>query len=216
GSPSFTAFYNKPGIYTVHASAANSLGCSDTVSKTILVNALPTAAVTGDTTLIVGMGINIPMTYSSGTVAWSWTPADHLSCTDCASPYANPKFTTTYHVTITDSNNCVSSRTVTLITLCNNKNFFIPNTFSPNRDGVNDVFYPRGTGIDRIQALRIFNRWGELMYEKRLFPANDPTSGWDGTYKGKPANSDTYIYMIDIICDNATIITYKGDVTLIR
>jgi len=81
---------------------------------------------------------------------------------------------------------------------------------------MNDVFYPRGKGIDRIEALRIFNRWGELVFEKRFFPANDPTAGWDGTYKGKPSNTDTYIYMIDIICENALIITYKGNVTLIR
>jgi gliding motility-associated-like protein len=208
--------YNTAGKYTVRLQAANSLGCKDTTSETIVVNPPPSIKVNGDTVLMVGSGINIPMLYSSGVVSYNWTPATNLSCTDCASPYANPQFTTTYQVTVTDSNDCSSSRYVTLITLCNNKNFFIPNTFSPNGDGVNDVFYPRGTGIDRIQAMRIFDRWGEPVFEKRFFPANDPTSGWDGTYKGKPANSDTYIYMIDIICENATIITYKGNVTLIR
>jgi len=212
----FTAVYTKPGTYTVHASAANSLGCQDTTSKTIVVNSLPSVTITGDTTLLVGLGITIPLSYSANAVTYSWTPTDHLSCTDCPNPYANPKFTTTYRVTVTDANNCTSSRDITLITLCNNKNFFIPNTFSPNRDGANDVFYPRGTGIDRIQAVRIFSRWGEMVFEKRFFPANDPTSGWDGTYKGKPATADTYIYMIDIICENATIITYKGNVTLVR
>lgn len=208
--------YTQAGNFMVHASAANSLGCSDTTSTTVTVNNLPTVTITGDTSVLVGMGITMPVSFSSNAVWYNWTPADHLSCTDCPNPYANPKFTTTYQVTVTDSNNCTSSRYITLITLCNNKNFFIPNTFSPNRDGNNDIFYPRGTGIDRIQAMRIFNRWGEPVYEKRFFPANDPASGWDGTYKGKPASTDTYIYMIDIICENATIITYKGNVTLIR
>jgi len=211
-----TIVYTKPGTFLVRASAANSLGCMDTTSKIVLVNPLPVITVTGDTTMLVGTGITIPVFYSPNAVSYNWTPASHLSCTDCATPYADPKFTTTYQVTVTDENNCSATREITLITLCNNKNFFIPNTFSPNRDGANDVFYPRGTGIDRIQALRIFNRWGELLFEKRFFPANDPGSGWDGTYKGKPASTDTYIYMIDIICENATLITYKGNVTLIR
>ncbi|HSC39022.1 MAG TPA: PKD domain-containing protein, partial [Chitinophagaceae bacterium] len=208
--------YSTPGPYTIHATAANSLGCKDTTSTSIIINPLPSVTITGDTTLLVGLGITMPVAYSSNVVSYSWTPATHLSCTDCATPYADPKFTTTYRVTATDSNGCVSSREITLITLCNNKNFFIPNTFSPNKDGMNDVFYPRGKGIDRIEALRIFNRWGELVFEKRYFPANDPTAGWDGTYKGKPSNTDTYIYMIDIICENALIVTYKGNVTLIR
>ena len=163
-----------------------------------------------------GLGTVIPVAYSSNVVSYAWTPATNLSCTDCPNPYASPKFSTVYTVKVTDANGCVSSRNIKLLVICNDKNFFIPNTFSPNNDGANDRFYPRGTGLDHIQALRIFNRWGELVFEKRNFPANDAPSGWDGTYKGKAASSDTYIYMIDIICENANIITYKGNVTLIR
>jgi gliding motility-associated-like protein len=208
--------YANAGNYTIHLTATNSLGCKDTVSKGITVYPLPAITITGDTSLIVGTGITIPLTYSPNVVSYNWTPPLNLSCTDCPNPFANPKFTTTYKVTVNDSNGCVSSRNVTVLVLCNNKNFFIPNTFSPNNDGSNDWFYPRGTGIDRIQAMRIFNRWGELVYEKKNFPANDFQSGWNGMYKGKPAGVDTYVYMIDIICENAAIITYKGNVTLIR
>lgn len=214
GSP--TVAYSPPGNYMVHLTASNLLGCKDTTSKPVKVNGLPTITVAGDTSFIVGTGINIPLSYSSGVVAYSWTPATNLSCTDCPSPYANPKFTTTYKVTTTDSNGCMSSRNVTLISLCNNKNFFIPNTFSPNGDGVNDVFYPRGTGLDRIEGMRIFSRWGELVFEKKNFQANLENQGWNGTYKGKQAEVDTYVYYIDIVCENAVVITYKGNITLIR
>ena len=208
--------YANPGTYHVTLEAANSLGCKDTTSIDVVVYPLPVVNIAGDTSFIVGSGITIPLTYSPNVVSYNWTPPLNLSCTDCPNPFANPKFTTKYKVVVTDNKGCISSRDVTLIVLCNNKNFFIPNTFSPNGDGVNDVFYPRGTGIDRIQALRIFNRWGELIFEKRNFPSNDALAGWDGTYKGKPAGSDTYVYVIDIICENATIISYKGNVTLIR
>jgi len=208
--------YANPGTYHVTLEAANSLGCKDTTSTDVVVYPLPVVNIAGDTSFIVGSGITIPFTYSPNVVSYNWTPPLNLSCTDCPNPFANPTFTTKYKVVATDDKGCISSRDVTLIVLCNNKNFFIPNTFSPNGDGVNDVFYPRGTGIDRIQALRIFNRWGELIFEKRNFPSNDALAGWDGTYKGKPAGSDTYVYVIDIICENATIISYKGNVTLIR
>jgi gliding motility-associated-like protein len=182
-----------------------------------MVYPLPGVTVTGDTSVLSGGGgLTIPLMYSPNASIFNWTPDPTLSCTDCANPIASPKFTTTYKVKVTDENGCITSRNITVIVLCNDKNFFIPNTFSPNNDGANDKFYPRGKGLDHIQALRIFNRWGEMVFEKRNFPANDAASGWDGTYKGKTAVIDTYIYMIDIICENATIITYKGNITLIR
>jgi gliding motility-associated-like protein len=100
--------------------------------------------------------------------------------------------------------------------VCNEKNYFIPNTFSPNGDGTNDVFYPRGSGINRIFSMRIFNRWGELVFERKDFNANEAAAGWNGTVKGKPAEQDVYVYIIEFICDNATIIPYRGNVALIR
>lgn len=213
----FQASFKDTGLYTIKLETANSLGCKHDTSKTVVVNPLPSIRVTGDTTIVAGAGGTVmPITYSANATTWNWTPSTGLSCTDCANPLVNPKFSTVYSVKVTDANGCISSRNVQIIVVCNEKNFFIPNTFSPNNDGTNDRFYPRGTGLDRIQAMRIFNRWGELVFEKRNFPANDAASGWDGSYKGKPGASDTYIYMIDIICENANIITYKGNVTLIR
>ena len=209
--------YPDTGMHHITLEATNSLGCKGDTSKDIMVYPLPAITVSGDTTAVSGgTGITIPLTYSPGIVSYSWTPEANLSCTDCPNPFANPKFTTTYSVRVVDDKGCTSTRNLTLVVTCNNKNFFIPNTFSPNNDGANDRFYPRGTGLNLIQALRIFNRWGELVFEKRNFPANDASYGWDGTFKGKAAATDTYIYMINIICENANVITYKGNITLIR
>jgi gliding motility-associated-like protein len=100
--------------------------------------------------------------------------------------------------------------------VCGKENVFIPNTFSPNGDGRNEVFYPKGTGLFRIKSMRIFNRWGEIVFEKKEFTPNDPSAGWNGMFKGKAASPDVYIYTMEILCENNSIIPFKGNVTLLR
>jgi gliding motility-associated-like protein len=99
--------------------------------------------------------------------------------------------------------------------VCDNRNFFIPNTFSPNGDGSNEIFYPRGQGLFKIKSLRIFNRWGELVFENREFQANDPSAGWNGMYKGKKGSPDVYVYQIEIYCTNDQVFKLAGNVALI-
>jgi gliding motility-associated-like protein len=64
--------------------------------------------------------------------------------------------------------------------------------------------------------MRIFNRWGEMVFQRANFAANDPSMGWDGTYKGRKADIDAYVYVIELICENSVVIPYRGNVTLIR
>ena len=92
----------------------------------------------------------------------------------------------------------------------------MPNTFSPNGDGNNDVFYPRGQGLFTIKTFRIFNRWGEIVFERANFLPNDATGGWDGRYKGQAASQDVYVYTIDVVCENKVLMHYKGNIALIR
>ncbi len=100
--------------------------------------------------------------------------------------------------------------------ICEAGNLFIPNTFSPNGDGLNDVFYPRGKGIHGIKTLRIFDRWGEVVFEQSNFQVNDISKGWTGTFRGKLASQDVYVYTIDVICENNVVFSLKGNVALIR
>ncbi|MBL7727994.1 MAG: gliding motility-associated C-terminal domain-containing protein, partial [Dinghuibacter sp.] len=150
-----------------------------------------------------------------GITNYKWRPAGSLNCDNCASVIATPKATTTYVVRATNAGGCFAEDTVTVFVLCNNQNFFVPNTFSPNGDGMNDVFFPRGKGIERIRSMVIYNRWGERVFEKREFPVNDPSAGWDGRVNGKKGNSDVYTYFIEIVCENNLLIPYKGNVTLV-
>jgi gliding motility-associated-like protein len=213
-NPSTT--YNRDGTFGLSLIASNKLGCKDTVVRPVMVPPAPVINVLNTPTIAVGTSITLPITYGPNINAYNWTPPLTLSCADCPTPVATPKSTTKYRVTATDIYGCTNSNEVTVIVVCNDQNFFIPNTFSPNNDGSNDVFYPRGSGVARVQSMRIFNRWGEMVFQRSNFAANDPSLGWDGTNKGRKAEIDTYVYVIELICENSVVIPYRGNVTLIR
>lgn len=145
-----------------------------------------------------------------------WAPSSSLSCPDCPNPIAKPIRTTIYNITVTSKHGCSDSDKVTIKVLCDESQLFIPNTFTPNADGQNDIFYPRGVGFDDLKTFRVYNRWGQVVYQKANFPLNDKTSGWDGTYKGQALPPDVFVYIVEANCDNGEIIQWKGDVTLIR
>jgi gliding motility-associated-like protein len=205
------------GDYSIRLTTSNKIGCSASATKNIYVAPLPTATPVQDPlTIAVGMGTNILMNYTGNIISYNWQPTTRLSCTDCPTPFANPQYTTKYSVQVEDRYGCTNAGNITIIVVCGKENVFIPNTFSPNGDGRNEVFYPKGTGLFRIKSMRVFNRWGEIVFEKKEFAANDPSVGWNGTYKGKPASPDAYIYTMEILCENNTIIPVKGNVTLLR
>jgi gliding motility-associated-like protein len=208
--------YKAAGLDKVSLVALNALGCSTDTSKEVTIHPLPVITHVPEVVIPVKSGTNLPVTYSSNVVTWAWSPPTGLSCTNCAVPYANPQFTTTYKISVIDSNNCNAVSSIVVRVVCVDKNYFIPNTFSPNNDGQNDVFYPRGNGLNRIQSMRIFNRWGEQIFERKNFAANAKSEGWDGYIKGLAAPSDAYVYIVEVICDNGQIVPIKGNVTLIR
>ena len=74
----------------------------------------------------------------------------------------------------------------------------------------------RGTGIKSIKQFRVFNRWGELVFEKSNFSPNDPKYGWDGKIRGILATPDVFVYTAEVLCENDVPYTYKGNVTIIR
>lgn len=207
--------YEKTGSYLVTLTATNSLNCKRTDSLSLNVAPLPVIT-TQDITIPVGGQAPVPVSYSSGIQKYVWTPPAGLNCNDCAVPVASPAKTTTYTVNVTDSNTCTSSADITVAVACTAENYFVPNTFSPNGDGMNDIFYPRGRGATRIQSIRIYNRWGTLVFDKRGFTANDASSGWKGNIGTAMAPSDVYVYVVEFVCDNSQIVTLKGNVTLIR
>jgi gliding motility-associated-like protein len=187
-------------------------------SAFVNITVFPYPTVNAGPNLIISAGAQVILNpaYSADIVSWAWTPSSGLSCTGCPAPSASPQNTTSYTISVVNNGGCAASDQVTVIVTCSNENVFIPNTFSPNNDGANDVFYPRGRGLFKVQSMRIFNRWGEMVFEKTNFAANDASAGWNGNYRGIRANEDVYTYIIEIICNNSEIIPFKGNITLIQ
>ena len=192
-------------------------GCfKDSAFVPFKVYPIPTVNAGSDKTINVGQTLDLDPILSADVTKTQWTPTSGVFRYRLPGITVKPPQTTEYTVEVTNEGGCKARDKVTVYVLCNNANVFIPNTFSPNGDGANDVFYPRGTGVFSVKAFRIFNRWGEVVFEKTNFNANDASAGWDGTFKGTKLNPDVFVYTIDIMCDNNTILSYKGNVALIQ
>ena len=187
---------------------------SDTLDQLINVYERPTVNLGPDRRELSGSTIIIKADTTSAN-SIMWLPTTNLSCTDCIDPTVNVELTATYVVTVANPG-CTATDDININVSCERTDLFIANTFTPNNDGNNDMFYPQTPGINRIKTMVIFDRWGERMYEAVNFPANMPSYGWDGTYKGKPLSPDTYVYMIEYICGDGTKIVLKGDISLVR
>jgi gliding motility-associated-like protein len=189
---------------------------SDTAYIPITVYPIPVVEAGPDVTINVGQMTDLVPTVSPDVTNVIWAPTGSIFRNNYPAITVKPRETTTYTVEVTNDGGCRATDNLTVFVICNGSNVFIPNTFSPNGDGSNDIFYPRGTGLFSIKKARIFNRWGEIVYERNDFMANDASAGWDGTFKGAKLNPDVYVYIIDILCDNNTTLPLKGNVALIR
>lgn len=205
-----------PGVTTTYTVIAREASCiPDTSSVTVVVYPKPQVDAGPDQTIVAGNAAQL-IAVGSQIQRYSWSPSATLSCDDCAWPTARPFSTTDYLVIAYSSRGCRDSDIVRVNVLCDQSQLFVPNTFTPNGDGQNDVFYPRGEGIREIRSFRIYNRWGEVLFERNNIPLNDRLAAWDGTYKGNILNPDTYVYVIEGICESGESISWKGDITLIR
>jgi gliding motility-associated-like protein len=199
------------GTYTVYIKDAN--GC--TKDTTLVVEAPQELVFLLEPMDSIGLGKSVTISpiisnYPSGQInGYSWSPSDGLSCNDCANPVASPYFETQYTLTIYYWANCVSKGTVT-VKVGEEPDFYIPNAFSPNGDGKNDLLEVYGSGLKTV-GLTIFNRWGE-----KVFDSNNQWLAWDGTYKGVLVNPGLYTYNAELEYLNGRKKHKFGSITLIR
>ncbi len=158
-----------------------------------------------------------PFYYPRDNVNFEWTPTDHLSCSNCPTPAAAPPKDQQYKLVITDTMGCKAAGFV-MVRVFKSREIYIPNAFSPNHDGINDVFYPfAGFEVASIQEMKIFDRWGNLAFKAdEPFPPNDYQFGWNGSVRDKPASAGTYLYMLKAKFIDGGMALFSGEVTLMR
>ena len=172
--------------------------------------------------IVLGLSSNLASQYPGHVDSIVWTPDETLDCHACPNPIATPFQTTTYTATIYYSRNgvtCTSSASATIDVLgtCDGRSIYVPNTFTPNGDGLNDVFMIRGLPIAKINYFRIFDRWGKLIFEATNGEGNNPRWAWDGNdLQGGKLNPAVFVYTYEIECVNHDIFSGHGNVTLVR
>ncbi|MBC8172420.1 MAG: gliding motility-associated C-terminal domain-containing protein, partial [Chitinophagales bacterium] len=188
-------------------SATTALGCEFFDTVTIEVDEI-TVFAGEDTTIYFSDTAQLS---SDGSGNFVWTPADHLSCADCGDPLAYPLTTTEYIVTYINENGCSASDNIVVYVIgpCAVP-FGIPNAFSPNNDGINDAFSLISFSPVFTGSLSVYNRWGQLVHE-----SFNIYEGWDGLYKGEPAEMGSYVYIIRYQCEGEAVIL-KGSFILVR
>ena len=193
-------------------------GCSSDTFSFIGEEVLPLSfQIIGSNEIIQGDTLQLNVTNSEALSNFQWTPTNILSCEDCPSPLAFPQVTTTIQLTAIDSNGCPGEAIFSLSVLEAGEDIFIPNVFSPNGDGINDhfsLFAAPGTGA--IESLRIFDRWGNQLFERRNIPINAPSAGWDGRTNGEPLPPGVYVYSFQFLNSEGQVQHFKGSITLVQ
>lgn len=164
-----------------------------------------------DTTVIIGQSAPMFAVTNQNSSVPQWFPNYELTCDTCMYPVATPLESTTYVFEVSDTLGCITYREEIYIEVDKQYKVNLPTAFSPNSDGVNDIVYVEGWGIDELLEYRIFNRWGDEVY----FTA-DITEGWDGTYRGSLQNIDSYAYRVRALMFSGQVITKEGTITLLR
>jgi gliding motility-associated-like protein len=159
-----------------------------------------------------GDAITLTMTTDLPLSAINWDNTNTLNCAHCPNPVATPIATTTYTAVGVTMFGCTSQDSITLFmrSSCDEDAIVVPNGFTPNGDGLNDVLYVRG--VSHITEFRVFDRWGN-----QVFFTSDVNTGWDGRFENEYSNAGVYVYMVTMQCPlTGEQVTKKGNVTLIR
>lgn len=194
--------------------AVSSNGCSSLNSDTVIITMLaPVRVFAGNDTAVT---INQPLQLqavdagNSGFINYSWSPSFGLNNPSISNPVAILANEMTYKVTARTADGCEADDDIT-IKVFQKADIYVPTAFTPNGDGLNDIFKVIPVGIKEFKYLKVFNRWGEL-----VFATTNASQGWNGTYKGQQQGTFVFVWEAKGIDYLGNTISRKGTVTLIR
>lgn len=143
-----------------------------------------------------------------------WTP-ESLNCPGCFEVTVAPTQSTSYSIFVIDDSGCTAVDEMQVI-VEKEDNIYIPNAFSPNDDGINDIFYIHAAkGIEKVIEFIVVDRWGGLVFQNKDFQPNTSSTGWNGKYKGQLTAAGVYVYMAKIQLKDGSIITKMGEVSVL-
>ncbi len=214
-APSITnsVMVNPTNSQYIYVTATSNTGCVVNDSIQIYVGNIPTPSViaTASETL-VAEGSTVQLIGEPSGLIYTWSPGQGVVNVNGQITDAVVDQTTIYTLTVTDGI-CAKMDTVLITTfqfICGDPYLYIPNAFSPNGDGENEILYVRGALVEEM-VFRIYDRWGEMVFE-----SFDRTDGWDGTFRGKALDPDVYDYYLDVTCVGGDEAIVKGNITLLR
>lgn len=187
--------------------ATSMYGCKDTLSYAIVVN--PAAVITITDSVVLFPGETYQISPISNCTRFSWAPPIGLSDTSASNPIANPPVSTKYTVTARTENGCIAVDSIS-IRVNENSIISVPNAFAPS-SAVNGKLRVILNGIARLRYFRIYNRWGNVVFEGK-----DIADGWDGSIGGTPQPQGVYVYEAEAITDKGKVLRKQGNVTLLR
>ena len=203
-----------PGIFVYTLDVSDINRCGTSKKDTVVITILPQAKIFAgnDTTVIINQPIQlnaIDLT-NSGFTNFLWSPSFGLNNSSIKNPTATLSSDSRYVVTAKTAEGCEAKDDI-FIKVFAQADFYVPNAFTPNGDGLNDVLKLIPVGIKQLKYFNIYNRWGQL-----VFSTADPSKGWDGTVAGQQQGTFVFVWTAEAIDYKENIIRKKGTVTLIR
>lgn len=192
----------------------NSHGCIDTAEAGgTIIYISPSLSITATPDSVFVGQISQLLATDDVDYIYNWLPDTTLSAYDINNPEVSPRITTTYYLAVDNQFGCRTNDSVVVNIkepICGLPIIFVPNAFTPDGDGHNDVLMVNGNNIDQM-TMAIYNRWGQ-----KVFETNDQSIGWDGTFKGQLLAPDVYGYYMKCTCDDGSDLFIKGNITLLR
>ena len=212
----------RAGVYTLYVRDGS--GCTAQTGVTVGQPDPVAVDLGADTTLRFGASLELSADVSNAFAPlryiWSSSLVDSIACADppeCSSVVVQSTYTNTYILTIQDANGCTGSDAVE-VKVEKERGVFVPTGFSPNADANNELLVVHGVArmVRAITVFRVYDRWGELVYEDQDFGVNDLGRGWDGRFRGKDCDPGVYVWYLEVVYNDGFTELLHGNTTLIR
>jgi len=197
----------KSGTY--FAILSNNDGCSVTTnSQAVIIDKARPGITYPVQYAVIDLPTNLEAREFGATALWS--PANFLDNAASYTPTFRSSVDQLYTVEIKTTTGCVTVDTQ-MVKVVTHADIYVPSAFTPNDDERNDILRPTLMGIKELHYFRVYNRWGQLMFETRTNYA-----GWDGKYKGAPQSTQVFVWIVEGVGVDGRLYTKKGTSTLIR